>query len=67
MSKTFLQFDLNGDGLISEDEFVQAYKKLFPAENETAAEERAREIFKNADADGNGSIDFTEWCTATMD
>ena len=28
--------------------------------------EKANVIFDNADTDGSGSIDFTEWCTATI-
>ena len=28
--------------------------------------ERAIELFKKADFDGNGIIDFGEWCTATI-
>lgn len=31
-----------------------------------AVEARANQIFSQADADGSGSIDFTEWSTATM-
>lgn len=29
-------------------------------------DERALEVFRNADADGSGAIDFGEWCTATI-
>ena len=29
-------------------------------------DERAKEIFNNADFDGNGHIDFGEWCTASI-
>lgn len=67
MRKTFVQFDENGDGLIQINEFLAAYKKLYPKQEEGAVEERAREVFSKADTDGSGSIDFTEWCAATMD
>jgi len=30
MKKTFTQFDENGDGLIQREEFVSAYKRLYP-------------------------------------
>ena len=30
-------------------------------------EDEANEIFKIADFDDNGTIEFSEWCTATMD
>ena len=29
-------------------------------------EEKANAIFDKADTDGSGSIDFSEWCTATI-
>ena len=29
-------------------------------------EEKANAIFDKADTDGSGNIDFTEWCTATI-
>ena len=29
-------------------------------------DEKANAIFDKADTDGSGSIDFTEWCTATI-
>ena len=67
MRKTFTQFDENGDGLIQIGEFITAYKKLYPRQDPDAVEERAREVFSKADTDGSGEIDFTEWCTATMD
>jgi len=66
MQKTFKQFDENGDGLIQKDEFIAAYSKLYPKQPTDSVKERAEEIFGNADTDGSGEIDFTEWCTATM-
>lgn len=39
------------------------YRDLDPA----AVEVEARKFFNAIDADGNGSIDFTEWCAATID
>ena len=29
-------------------------------------DEKANAIFDKADTDGSGNIDFTEWCTATI-
>jgi len=66
MRDTFNQFDSNGDGLIQLDEFKRAYRVLYPNTNEDEVDERAEWVFKNADVDGNGSIDFGEWCTATI-
>jgi Ca2+-binding EF-hand superfamily protein len=67
LRKTFNQFDSNGDGKIEEEEFVNAYKKVYPhMDPETVAKE-ATQFFKAADVDKNGSIDFGEWCAATID
>lgn len=66
MKLTFNQMDENGDGLIQQQEFVTAYMKLFPTHDPSDVEEHAIEIFSKADTDGSGSIDFTEWCTATI-
>ena len=66
MSETFKQFDVNGDGVIQKDEFLNAYRSLYPNSDGTEVDERASEVFKQADVDGSGSIDFGEWCTATI-
>lgn len=63
---TFNQFDTNGDGVISADEFCRAYRTLYPDNDPGEVDERALEVFKNADTDGSGTIDFGEWCTATI-
>ncbi len=67
LRKTFNQFDENGDGLIQTQEFINGYSKLYPKEDQQAAAERALEVFNKADTDGSGAIDFTEWCTASID
>ena len=45
---------------------MKGYKMLYPNVANEEIEERALEIFNNADVDGNGAIDFGEWCTATI-
>ena len=45
---------------------MKGYKMLYPNVAHDEIEERALEIFNNADVDGNGAIDFGEWCTATI-
>ena len=52
--------------MISREEFLKGYKMLYPNVATDEIEERALEIFNNADVDGNGAIDFGEWCTATI-
>ena len=66
MKLSFNQIDENGDGMIQKSEFIKAYKKLHPDKDEAAVEERALMVFSAADMDGNGEIDFDEWCTATI-
>ena len=66
LRQTFNQFDENGDGVISKEEFLKGYRILYPSADQAEVDERALEIFNNADVDGNGAIDFGEWCTATI-
>ena len=69
LRNSFNQFDENGDGMIQRHEFIKAYRALY-AGNKNATEEeideRAMEIFTQADTDNNGELDFGEWCTATI-
>lgn len=66
LRSTFAQFDENGDGLIQRNEFLVAYRTLYPNHDQAEVDERANEVFDNADADGNGDLDFGEWCTASI-
>ena len=45
MSETFKQFDVNGDGVIQKDEFLNAYRFLYPNSDGTEVDERASEVF----------------------
>ena len=63
---SFNLFDSNGDGKIENNEFIAAYKKVYPAIDPDQVEKEAAEFFDAADADKNGSIDFGEWCAATI-
>lgn len=61
---TFADFDLDGDGMITEEEFVDARNKRI---SERAAEGRAMrglsqaEEFKDIDLDGDGRINREEF------
>jgi len=66
LKTSFNQFDENGDGLIQKEEFLRAYRRLYPNQPLQEIDARAMEIFNNADVDGSGAIDFGEWCTATI-
>lgn len=66
LRNTFNQFDKNGDGKIERQEFIDAYKKIYPHIDPVQVEKEANDFFTQADQDGNGEIDFGEWCAATI-
>ena len=48
-------------GVLKQKEFTKMYEKFFPAND---ANTFANNVFRNFDADKNGSIDFTEFMIA---
>ena len=52
---------LNSSGVLKPKEFIRMYEKFFPAND---ANMFAENVFRNFDADKNGSIDFTEFMIA---
>ncbi len=66
MQKSFKNIDKNNNGRISKDELVEAYMKMYEGKmNKEDILEEADKIFKVADADGSGEIDYSEWAVAT--
>ena len=59
----FESMDQDFDGKLTKEEIIEGFKKM-EVEN---PEEEAEKIMQTVDFDDNGSIEFTEWCTATMD
>lgn len=55
--------DKDFDGKLSREEIVQGFREMEQEDPEGEADK----IMANIDFDDNGSIEFTEWCTATMD
>ena len=53
--QAFSFFDQDGDGTITADELCQCMKKL----GEDLTKEEIEEMVKEADADGNGEIEFS--------
>ena len=45
---------------------MKGYQKLYPDKDPETVEEHATQLFKAADTDGSGEIDFGEWCTASI-
>ncbi|XP_071833406.1 neo-calmodulin-like isoform X2 [Apostichopus japonicus] len=57
--EAFLLFDQDKDGVISANELEKVMKLL----KQDTSEEEIREMFDEADTDGNGAIDFKEFLT----
>ena len=61
LSETFRNIDKNGDGKLSREELLEAYKMTMGKE---AALEEVEHIMKTVDVNGSGFIDYTEFITA---
>jgi len=59
----FRKFDLNGDGVISLDEFVQVLTRPAPG-GRPMSREMAVEVFRDADSNGNGVVSLEEFAVA---
>ena len=56
--------DKNGNGSLSRDELLEAYKNLRGVDFD---ESEIDELMKKADADGNGDINYSEWIMTSID
>ena len=63
MRSMFEKMDVNFDGKLTKEEVVAGFKAM-DVDN---YEEEAEKIFRMCDFDDSGTIEFTEWCTASMD
>lgn len=66
LSASFKEFDINGDGHITKDEFLQTYRKLHPELSEAEIVEQVNRQFAIADEDGSGKIEYSEWQAACI-
>jgi calcium-dependent protein kinase len=67
LSKTFKALDKNANGLISKEELIDGYTKMYSNTMSKAdIEEEAKKLFDTADTDGSGEIDYSEWAVATV-
>ena len=63
MRKMFSEMDINNDGKLTKEELITGFRAMDVDDPEAEAEQ----IMKTCDFDNSGSIEFTEWCTASMD
>ena len=63
LSKVFTALDKNSDGVLTRDELVEGLTKM----GFTDPADEADRILETADANENGTIEFTEFCTAAID
>ncbi len=61
MLDIFTSFDKNGDGVLTKDEIFEGYKDIL---GEIEASKEVDRIFKEADLDNSGSIDYNEFLIA---
>lgn len=59
MQRAFKVFDKNDDGRISKEELKDVLKEA----KVDASDEQLEQFMAKVDADGNGSLDFSEFCT----
>jgi len=64
LRENFIAMDVNGDGSLTTAELVEGLKKA--GMNEAEMEELTK-VISEVDADGSGSIDYTEFLAATLE
>ena len=60
----FKSLDKNGDGLLSLEELLEGYNKVFGL---SMSKEQVAAIFHQIDTDGSGTIDYSEFVAASID
>jgi calcium-dependent protein kinase len=64
--ESFKAFDKNSDGKITKEELREGYRKLYKHKSMEEIDIEVDKVFKQADVDGNGEIDYSEWQVATI-
>ena len=64
LQNTFIMLDLNGDGRLSTEELISAFRQFF--DPDFPAEQEVANIMLRLDIDNNGFIDYTEFLLATI-
>lgn len=65
LREQFCLADTDGNGLITKDELIEAFK-VAPPDHVQDVHSFIGTIFEDLDSDGSGAIDFTEWEAATL-
>ena len=58
MTQQFNEIDKNGNGTLSKEEIVEAYRVIKGLDFD---EDEVLELISRVDADGSGEIDYSEW------
>ena len=62
LTKIIMNLDKNGDGILTNEELLEGYIKLYGNKERALAE--VKSLMSNADIDGNGTIDYSEFLFA---
>jgi calcium-dependent protein kinase len=62
-TKLFNIFDMNGNGIIENNEFIEGFKKYFKKNYQN---NKINEIFSYIDSDNNGLVEYEEFIRATI-
>lgn len=62
--RAFQSLDKNNDGKLSKEELIEGFTETM---GQTAAELEVQRILSTADLDKNGTIDYSEFISATID
>merc|ERR1711974_79909 len=66
LQRLFRNWDQNGDGVVSVEEFRQGLEKL-GGSKALQGKEDIEDLMRHVDSDGSGCLEYTEFVAATMD
>jgi len=62
LKEIFITLDKNGDGILTQEELIEGYKKFYNSEERAKVE--VRSLMESADSDNSGYIDYSEFLMA---
>lgn len=62
----FQALDLDGNGVLTVDELLAGYKKIYPQLTEEEVHIAVKTVLEKIDVNGSGQIDFTEFVVASV-